>query len=110
MARTIHELRPKSAAVAPSRNYNAATAIDLSTAQNEVVTAELQEFLKTTIEDNLAPEVNRPLHADTVRLRRPSILHHPAEMGETKLLAKYSPRSSTHTSIRYTRYKLSTSC
>jgi hypothetical protein len=57
MARALQELRPKSAVLAPNRNYNAATAIDLSNGQNEVLRAELQEFFKTTVEDRLSSEV-----------------------------------------------------
>jgi hypothetical protein len=67
MSRTLHELRPKSAAVAPYRNYNAATAIDLSNAQNEVLRVELQEFFTTTIEDKLSPEVNSLFCTDSSR-------------------------------------------
>jgi gliotoxin/aspirochlorine biosynthesis aminotransferase len=57
MARTLQELQPKSVALAPYRNYNAGTAIDLSNAQNEVLRAELQEYFTTTIEDKLLSEV-----------------------------------------------------
>jgi gliotoxin/aspirochlorine biosynthesis aminotransferase len=57
MTRALPELRPQSSAIKPHRNNNAAPPIDLSTAQNEVIRAELQEFLTTTIEDKLSSEV-----------------------------------------------------
>ncbi|ORX90764.1 pyridoxal phosphate-dependent transferase [Clohesyomyces aquaticus] len=54
MGKTLVELLPKTAAAAaPLKGYDAATAIDLSNSQNEVIRHELQEFFKTTVEDNM---------------------------------------------------------
>ncbi|KAF2742831.1 PLP-dependent transferase [Sporormia fimetaria CBS 119925] len=55
MVKVLEETRPPSA-LATAKKYNAATAIDLSLAQNEVLRSELIEFLKTTVEDHLATE------------------------------------------------------
>ncbi|KAF2278028.1 PLP-dependent transferase [Westerdykella ornata] len=56
MARSLHELRPKSAALAPSPKYNPSTAIDLSNGQNEVLRRELLDFFASTVEDKLSSE------------------------------------------------------
>jgi hypothetical protein len=66
MTRTLQELVPKAAAHSPPKSYNAATAIDLSGAQNEVLRSELQEFFTTTVEDRLTSDV----HALLLPLRR----------------------------------------
>jgi hypothetical protein len=59
MDRALQALIPRSTALAPPKNYNAGTAIDLSNAQNEVLRSELQEFFKTTVEDKLSSQVSR---------------------------------------------------
>lgn len=62
---TLNQLLPKAAAVAPPKNYDPATAVDLSSAQNDVLRPELLEFFKTTVEDELTEEVGvRFLHRD----------------------------------------------
>jgi hypothetical protein len=58
MSKAVKELLPVSAAHAPPKNYNATTAIDLSTAQNEILRKELQEFFKTAVEDKLTADVS----------------------------------------------------
>ena len=58
MSKALEELLPASAAQAPPENYNAATAIDLATGQNEVIRKELLEFFKTTIESRLTANVS----------------------------------------------------
>ncbi|KAH7112124.1 pyridoxal phosphate-dependent transferase [Dendryphion nanum] len=56
MARALREHAPKLTAHEPPKNYNAATAIDLSSGQNEVLRSELLEFFKTTVEEKLTQE------------------------------------------------------
>jgi aspartate/methionine/tyrosine aminotransferase len=57
MGRALKELLPAIAAAAPPRQYNPTTAIDLSTAQNEVLRPELLEFFKSIIENRVTSEV-----------------------------------------------------
>ncbi|KAF2258874.1 PLP-dependent transferase [Lojkania enalia] len=56
MANALHEAQPKIHALSPPKNYNPAAAIDLSSAQNEVIRKELLEFFKTTVEDKLTTD------------------------------------------------------
>jgi hypothetical protein len=49
MERTLKELLP--AIAAPPRQYIPTTTVDLSSAQNEVLRAEVLELFKSTIED-----------------------------------------------------------
>ena len=58
MHKALQELVPAFAAAAPPKQYNPATAVDLSSAQNEVLRAELLELFKTTVEDKVTSEVN----------------------------------------------------
>ena len=57
---TLKELLPAFAAAAPPGQYDPTTAVDLSTAQNEVLRPELLEFFKRTVEDKVTSEVPSP--------------------------------------------------
>lgn len=57
MSSALEELLPKIDAVAPHKLYDPTTAIDLSSAQNEVLRTELIEFFKTTVENKLSSKV-----------------------------------------------------
>ncbi|OAL53974.1 PLP-dependent transferase [Pyrenochaeta sp. DS3sAY3a] len=50
---TLHKVVPGLNAASPSEQRNAVTAIDLSSAENEVLRPELLEFFKSTVEDLL---------------------------------------------------------
>jgi len=54
---TLKQLLPAFAAAAPPKHYNPTTAVDLSTAQNEVLRPELLEFFKSTVEDKVTSQV-----------------------------------------------------
>jgi hypothetical protein len=51
--RTLGQFLPP---IAP-KQYDASTAIDLSSAQNEVLRPELLEFFKSTVENNVTSKV-----------------------------------------------------
>lgn len=57
MSNALEELLPQIEAVAPHKLYDPTTAVDLSSAQNEVLRPELIEFFKTTVENKLTTEV-----------------------------------------------------
>ncbi|KAF2853187.1 PLP-dependent transferase [Plenodomus tracheiphilus IPT5] len=57
MERTLNALLPTLTAAAPPPLYDPTTAIDLSSAQNEVIRPELLEFYKSTVEENVASQV-----------------------------------------------------
>jgi hypothetical protein len=57
MQKTLTSLLPAQRQTAPPTQYNPATAIDLSNAQNEVLRAELLEFLKSVVEDGFTDKV-----------------------------------------------------
>jgi hypothetical protein len=57
MDRTLEEFLPTIAAAAPPRDYDPSTAVDLSSAQNEVLRPELLEFFKSTVEDKVTDKV-----------------------------------------------------
>jgi gliotoxin/aspirochlorine biosynthesis aminotransferase len=62
MSQALQELLPKAAALAPPKNCDEATAIDLSNAPNEALRGELQEFFTTVVEDKLTSEVCQQSH------------------------------------------------
>lgn len=104
MARSLDEVRPKSAAFAPCKNYNPSTAIDLSTAQNEVLRPELQEFFTTTIENKLNSEVCVSIYICSVRVAEVgSISDRQAGKEEIAICGQPLPHSSTPTSSPYMR-------
>ncbi|EAT78170.2 hypothetical protein SNOG_14299, partial [Parastagonospora nodorum SN15] len=51
--KTLEDLLPAIAAGAPPRQYDATTAVDLSSAQNEVLRPELVRLLQSTVEDKI---------------------------------------------------------
>jgi hypothetical protein len=51
--RTLEQFLPP---IAP-KQYDASTAVDLSSAQNEVLQPELLEFFKSTVENNITSKV-----------------------------------------------------
>ena len=53
MQTAIKELVPLAAAVAPPKHPDPTSPLDLASAQNELLRAELLEFFKTTVEDNV---------------------------------------------------------
>jgi hypothetical protein len=55
MERALEECLPATAA--PPKHYNATAAVDLSSAQNEVLRPELLEFFKSTVEDKVTSQV-----------------------------------------------------
>jgi hypothetical protein len=57
MERALAESLPSIAAAAPPKHYDATTAVDLSSAQNEVLRPELLEFFKSTVEDQVTNKV-----------------------------------------------------
>lgn len=60
LERTLTDLLPAFAAAAPPKQFDPTTAVDLSTAQNEVLRPELLEFFKSTVEDKVTSEVCLP--------------------------------------------------
>jgi hypothetical protein len=58
MERTLGEFLSKAAA--PPQQYHSTTAVDLSSAQNEVLRPELLEFFKSTVDDNATSRVSQP--------------------------------------------------
>jgi hypothetical protein len=58
MERTLGEFLPTRAAAAPPRHYNPTTAVDLSSAQNEVLRPELLEFFKSIVDDKATSQVS----------------------------------------------------
>jgi hypothetical protein len=56
--RTLEEFLPAMAAAAPPAQYDSVTAVDLSSAQNELLRPELLEFLKSTVEDKTSSKVH----------------------------------------------------
>jgi hypothetical protein len=57
MERALGEVLPSITAAAPPQRYDATTAVDLSSAQNEVLRPELVEFFKSTVEDKVTNKV-----------------------------------------------------
>lgn len=55
--RTLGEFLPTIAATAPPKQHDATTAVDLSSAQNEVLRPELLEFFKSTLENGVTSKV-----------------------------------------------------
>ncbi|KAH3904619.1 hypothetical protein HBI56_214050 [Parastagonospora nodorum] len=55
--KTLEDLLPAIAAGAPPRQYDATTAVDLSSAQNEVLRPELVRLLQSTVEDKITSKV-----------------------------------------------------
>ncbi|KAI8935480.1 hypothetical protein NX059_008049 [Plenodomus lindquistii] len=57
MERTLNGLLPTLAAIAPPAQFDPTAAIDLSSAQNEVIRPELLELYKSTVETNVSSQV-----------------------------------------------------
>jgi hypothetical protein len=57
MERALNEFLPSIAEAALPKQYHATTAVDLSSAQNEVLRTELVEFFKSTVEDKVTGKV-----------------------------------------------------
>jgi hypothetical protein len=57
MERALEEWLPATASATPPKHYDATTAVDLSSAQNEVLRPELLEFFKSTVEDKTTSQV-----------------------------------------------------
>jgi len=55
--KTLEDLLPAIAAGAPPNKYDATTAVDLSSAQNEVLRPELVRLLQSTVEDKVTTKV-----------------------------------------------------
>ncbi|KAH9864373.1 hypothetical protein J1614_010307 [Plenodomus biglobosus] len=57
MGTTLKDLVPLLTAIAPPAHYDPTTAIDLSSAQNDVILPELLEFFQSTAETNITDQV-----------------------------------------------------
>jgi hypothetical protein len=57
MERALDEVLPSITAAATPQHYDATAAVDLSSAQNEVLRPELVEFFKSTVEDKVTGKV-----------------------------------------------------
>jgi hypothetical protein len=55
--RTLEEFIPTVAAAAPPSQYDSATAVDLSSAQNELLRPELVHLLQSIVEDKITSKV-----------------------------------------------------
>jgi hypothetical protein len=109
MEGTLNEFLPKFAAAAPPKHPTSTTAVDLSTAQNELIRPELLELFKSTVENEVAGEVylSLELHFKT-RLIATRYLHYQHPMAETLDFVRLLPRSSTLTSTQSILSSLST--